>query len=800
MRRNAASIRPRIRVLFASFLFLFLFSSAILADTNSFERRETAKTQFDRAEKERQELESRPESARSLKDYTSLVSSYRRVSLITAHAPQVPEALDQIAELYRAMGDLFDVKFYQMAIDSYHFLLGEYPTSHYRESAMLVIGEIEQNDLHDPVSAQKSYQAFLALHPRSARGAEVRGILDKLAQGEPAKSTSQQPQTRDEANRITSKALVADSSASAIAASADTKQTNTGERSIGVERTGNSDIPQLTRIRTWNADTYTRIVIDVGAQVKYQAARITNPDRIYFDIENTKINSALLHKSMEVADGGLLKGVRIAQNQSDVVRVVLEVDHVKDYSVFLLPDPYRLIVDIYGNHGAAEETARAGTPPSGSSNQPIDVVAGKPAPKNPASLAAKTGDRASSKSMAALIERPMFPSRLPGVEPSQKPPVMPATTDALPSLPAMPLREPRAPGRQQSAAKTVPSGSGRTAKNVANGVFDADDNAPTYKSEKSGKSRNSVSTDDSIDGDTPPLVARQASAKKAGIIGKSAHEQAEEMGPPPMPELTRDGQHSLTRALGLKIGRIVIDAGHGGHDTGTIGPTGLMEKDVCLDVALRIGKLIQLRLPGAEVVYTREDDTFIPLEKRTEIANESRADLFLSVHGNSSQDHKARGIETYYLNFTGSSDAMEVASRENALSENSVADLQDIVQKITRNEKIGESRDFAGIIQDSLSKRMETLNRGDRNRGVRKAPFVVLIGANMPSVLSEISFLSNPSDEQWLKKPENRQRIAEGLYHGIETYLQSTNSLTYDQVHLAPGTRAGMVARSGNSQ
>ena len=221
---------------------------------------------------------------------------------------------------------------------------------------------------------------------------------------------------------------------------------------------------------------------------------------------------------------------------------------------------------------------------------------------------------------------------------------------------------------------------------------------------------------------------------------------------------------------------------------------------MCLDVSLRVGKLIEQRLPGTDVVYTRDDDTFIPLERRTEIANDAKADLFLSVHANSSQDHKARGIETYYLNFTGSSDAMEVASRENALSENSVHDLQDIVKKIARNEKIEESRDFAGIIQDSLSKRMEGLNRGDRNRGVRKAPFVVLIGADMPSVLAEISFISNPADEQWLKKPENRQRVAEGLYHGIESYLQSTNSLANNQAHPAPGSRSGIVARSGNSQ
>src|SRR4029077_5472180 len=195
-----------------------------------------------------------------------------------------------------------------------------------------------------------------------------------------------------------------------------------------------------------------------------------------------------------------------------------------------------------------------------------------------------------------------------------------------------------------------------------------------------------------------------------------------------------------------------------------------------------------------------DDDAFVPLEHRTEIANDAKADLFLSVHANSSQDHKARGIETYYLNFTGSSDAMEVASRENALSENSVHDLQDLVKKIARNEKIDESRDLATMIQDSLSKRMENLNRGDRNRGMRKVPFVVLIGADMPSVLAEISFLSNPSDEQWLKKPENRQRVAEGLYHGIESYLQSTNSLANNQTHSATESRSGVVARSGNSQ
>jgi N-acetylmuramoyl-L-alanine amidase len=234
----------------------------------------------------------------------------------------------------------------------------------------------------------------------------------------------------------------------------------------------------------------------------------------------------------------------------------------------------------------------------------------------------------------------------------------------------------------------------------------------------------------------------------------------------------------LTRALGLKIGRIVIDAGHGGHDTGTIGPTGLMEKDLCLDVALRLGKIIQQRLPGADIVYTRSDDTFIPLEERTNIANQAKADLFISIHANSSQDHAARGVETYYLNLKGSAEAMEVAARENASSEQGVHDLEDLVKKIARNEKIDESKEFAEDIQDSLAKRMQKASKTVKDRGVRKAPFVVLIGADMPSILTEISFLSNPADEKLLKQPEYRQRVAEGLYQGVASYLQSMNSMT----------------------
>jgi N-acetylmuramoyl-L-alanine amidase len=226
----------------------------------------------------------------------------------------------------------------------------------------------------------------------------------------------------------------------------------------------------------------------------------------------------------------------------------------------------------------------------------------------------------------------------------------------------------------------------------------------------------------------------------------------------------------LIRTLGLRIGKIVIDPGHGGHDTGTIGPNGLLEKDLVLDVSKRLGKLLEARL-GAEVVFTRRDDTFIPLETRTSIANQEEADLFVSVHANSSRDQDARGVETYYLNFTSSPEALEVAARENAEADKSIHELQDLVKKIALKEKIEESREFASDVQQSLHTGLAAKSSGVRDRGVKKAPFVVLIGANMPSILAEISFISNPGDEKRLKSADYRQRIAESLYRGISRYV-----------------------------
>ncbi len=241
------------------------------------------------------------------------------------------------------------------------------------------------------------------------------------------------------------------------------------------------------------------------------------------------------------------------------------------------------------------------------------------------------------------------------------------------------------------------------------------------------------------------------------------------LAPPSPAKRYTSGDTSLTRALGLKFGRIVIDAGHGGHDTGTSGASGLLEKDLVLDVAKRLAALVETRMQS-EVVMTRSDDTFIPLERRPQLANEAKADLFISIHANSSSVKTVSGVEVYYLNFTTNRAALDVAARENASSGHSLFDLKDLLQQIALREKLDESREFAAKVQASLVAQSVKNNVASRDRGVKKAPFIVLIGASMPSILAEIGFVTNPKDEGMMKRPENRQKIAEALYRGLAQY------------------------------
>ena len=240
---------------------------------------------------------------------------------------------------------------------------------------------------------------------------------------------------------------------------------------------------------------------------------------------------------------------------------------------------------------------------------------------------------------------------------------------------------------------------------------------------------------------------------------------------PAAPSRNSNGAFSLARQLGLGISRIVIDPGHGGHDPGAQAFS-LSEANLVLDIALRLEALLR-KEPGVEVVMTRRADVFIPLEERTEIANRDGADLFLSIHANASRNKRATGIETYYLNFASNPEAEQVAARENSTSSRTMHNLSDIVQAIALNTKLDESKDLARLVQDSMVKRLRPQYKSLRNLGVKQAPFVVLVGAQMPSVLTEVSFITNRTEASMLGKPVYRQRLAQALFDAITRYQRS---------------------------
>lgn len=236
------------------------------------------------------------------------------------------------------------------------------------------------------------------------------------------------------------------------------------------------------------------------------------------------------------------------------------------------------------------------------------------------------------------------------------------------------------------------------------------------------------------------------------------------------PEPTKAG-YSMARQLGLGIRRVVLDPGHGGQDPGAIGRKGQREKDVVLAVATELKNLLVAN--GLEVTMTRQSDISVPLENRTVIANQQKADLFVSIHANANRNRKKKGVQTFYLNFSPDPQVNEVAALENATSTKTIGEMQDTLKKIVQNSKILESRELAQKIHENLVKSLSRHYSGIESLGVRGGPFWVLIGGEMPSVLVEISHLSNAQEEERLRSPAYRKQVATGIWEGIQEYIRS---------------------------
>jgi N-acetylmuramoyl-L-alanine amidase len=759
----------------------------------------SALTPFARAEQMRDALELRPESSRTHGEYERVLDTYRSVYHGNPADPKAPEAVNMVAGLLAEEGRIFHQdKTLLSAVGQFEFLRAQYPASTYRAPALLAEATIYLHDLRDPAAAKAAYLKFLRSYPRHPMAAQARAGLkesDHQKRGTRAadasqediaeKSTDEQPaavrppesraiqtippqsassrgtvgrgsvQTASHKNELTDIESEQNSQANLQSApfqgtqpvpsaikpttEAEGQPVLTGAVRVAAQE-HHGRLPLVTNVRHWSTPVYTRVAIDLQDQVQYEAARVPNPDRIYFDLHGARVAPELIGSTVDVTDDGFLQRIRVAQFSNDVTRIVLDVNQVTEYSAFFLPNPWRLIIDIHGRgdgtHGGDIPGRRPG------SESPQQVALASPTSSVPQSnvhpdeLVAGSNQN-SRQANRALRDIAAVSSRPDQVKATTGPTTQPIAASVSSLVPPKEMANTSA----STAANSRSSSSTR--------------NSATNNTKHRATANDEVADDDDDDGMIPK---------------NSSHEAASTLG----------GQRSLTRALGLKIGRIVVDAGHGGHDSGTLGPGGVQEKDIVLDVALRLGKLLRQRM-GADVIYTRDNDTFVPLEQRTAIANKAQADLFISVHANSSSDPTARGVETYYLNFTTSPDALEVAARENAVSDQSIHELSDLVKKITLKDKIDESREFAADVDTSLYAGLERGNPGLRDRGVKKAPFVVLIGANMPSILAEISFLTNSDDATQLGDPQYRERIAESLYRGVAKYVNGLSGLRVAQ-------------------
>jgi N-acetylmuramoyl-L-alanine amidase len=594
--------------------------------------------------------------------YLECARTYRKVHVLDPHYSRTGDAIYEEGLVYQEMGDRFaDLNFYRTAVKRFQLLIRDYSGNQSCSDALLRMGDTYLKALNDEIAAQNTYR-FLKTNYANSHASRELASRRTAAPAPPVPVPV--PQSPAAVTFPSPKAAHAPSF--------------------------------VHSVRHWSTGDYTRITIDLDSNALYVKRRLSNPDRIYFDISGAKLSGELGAHTLAV-DDEFLKQVRISQNSPDSVRVVLDLLTKADTAVSELHDPFRIVIDL------------------------------------------RRQDMPSIPSKTAKLESP----------------VPPQVAVVKAPLPAETAKDNKTEiSLLQPAAKQPTALAQRAESSMA---------IPMAVENRSGPAKTTRPT--------PPAFAAATSEGK-DAVKKAEPEKLSSPSTSRAAEPTSLGDRTITRMLGLKISRIVIDPGHGGHDMGTIGPGGLLEKDLVLSIALDLQSLLQEKL-GAQVILTRSDDTFISLEERATMANQFRADLFISIHANSSRSRSTSGVETYYLNFAKTDAEREIASRENAASTGSISELEDLIKKIAQADKSTESKELASHIQKKLYSGARKMFPAAQNRGVRSAPFIVLIGANMPSILTEVAFISNPRDERLLKKAPNQERLVKALFSGIEDYMKT---------------------------
>ena len=626
----------------------------------------------------------------------------------------------------------------------YERVVRHYPASSYCDNALWQAAELELDAFvkfgqpQDKDAGLRLLRQLASMYPTSKLAAQVPAQLARWT-AEP----SQPPRVVEPPKPTVTEAPALPSSRAPAPRVTDARAVE-GPRPIeshGADRNGLATIKEIRRLVLADA---VRIVIELDAEVEFRQDRLSNPSRVFVDLAGTKAAAALAEQTVRFErDADVVRQVRIGRHPNNTTRVVLDSTGISSYSVYPLYGPYRLVIDCIRDTAAlaTSGTLGAGGAPSTTAAAPARSEApGRREVRSPPT---------STPPLRAHAVTPVWLRTAPGNVPqhtlllaearaAEVSASLPNVAAARATLPAAPTPSPPVPPATLPPARAAAAGTERGA------------------------------------GDTGPETDAGPKTDQGSTTDQAPG--TKDQGPGRPGARNSNGGFSIARQLGLGVSRIVIDAGHGGHDPGAQA-RGVVEAELVLDVALRVEKLLK-KVPGVEVVLTRRTDEFVALQERTAIANREGADLFLSIHANASPSAQVHGIETYFLNFATNLSAAAVAARENAASGQGMNALPDIVKAIALNNKLDESRDFATQIQHAMVERLRSSNKTIKDLGVKQAPFVVLIGASMPSVLAEIGFVTNAQEARLVKSNGYRQRIADALFEAIKKYQTSLKNTT----------------------
>ncbi|MDR0477054.1 MAG: N-acetylmuramoyl-L-alanine amidase [Desulfobulbaceae bacterium] len=483
----------------------------------------------------------------------------------------------------------------------------------------------------------------------------------------------------------------------------------------------------------WSSPQYGRIVVGASGPVTYKAGILekkSGVSRLYIDFTDS-YTAPTDRGRVTATDNALLHAITTEQKTGDSVRIVVEAADMEDYQIYSLPDPFRVIVDVRGKEKKADSLSKSVPKPPPAR---IDEALVKHEATAPAATQTPASSPASKQRSVTVMEK--------GKKKAE------TTATERPAVATTPPPTPSTPTRPSMEAVTIPPAT----------PLPTPLSAPTPAETVTTLPATPLPTPPST---PPPTEATTTAPQEAPSIAATA---------PPMPK-----RPSLAQQLSLGVKKIVLDPGHGGKDPGAMAGS-LQEKDVVLAVAKRLKPVLEKEL-GCQVVLTREGDRFLGLEERTAFANTEGADLFLSLHLNAHSSSQAHGFETYYLNLTTNPEAMRVAAQENATSTHQLSDLQDILSNIMKNSKIAESSRLARLVNDAVAHGASAAE-GDKMKkhGVKQAPFYVLIGAQMPAILLEMAFISNPDDAKHITSDDYVADMAKHIAQGILSYTNTNTA------------------------